>query len=203
MTTGSGTFPILRWVGLVWMALWLPVYLRYWSWENLLHLCDVSVFLSCAGFWWGSSLLVSSQAVASLAAGILWVFDIAWRLVSGRILIGGIEYMWDESVPLWVRLLSSFHIVLPIALFWAMKRIGYHRRAFLLQSAIAAGVLIVSRLFSPALNMNYVFQDPLFHRSWGPAPVHLAVIFAGAVVLIYWPTHLFLSRMLPAAGVAQ
>jgi hypothetical protein len=51
--------------------------------------------------------------------------------------------------------------------------------------------------------MNYVYQDPLFHRSWGPAPVHLAVIFVGAVALIYWPTHLLLSWLFPAAGAAR
>jgi hypothetical protein len=51
--------------------------------------------------------------------------------------------------------------------------------------------------------MNYVYQDPIFHRSWGPAPVHLAVIFVGAVVLLYWPTHLFLSWIFPAAAASK
>jgi cyanate permease len=30
--------------------------------------------------------------------------------------------------------------------------------------------------------------------------VHLAVIFVGAVGLIYWPTHLLLSWLFPAAA---
>jgi hypothetical protein len=45
--------------------------------------------------------------------------------------------------------------------------------------------------------MNYAFEDPLFHRAWGPAPVHLAVIFVGMVGLLYWPMHLLLSKMYP------
>jgi len=111
--------------------------------------------------------------------------------------------MWDTRVPLWARLLSSFHIGLPLALLWAMRKVGYDRRALALQTAIAAGLFVASRFLPPGYNMNYVVQDPLFHRSWGPAPAHLAVIFVGAVALVYWPTHLLLSWMFPAVGAAK
>jgi hypothetical protein len=69
-----------------------------------------------------------------------------------------------------------------------------------LQAAIATGLFVASRFLPAGFNMNYVYQDPLFHRSWGPAPVHLAVIFVGAVGLIYWPTHLLLSWLFPAVA---
>ena len=203
MTTGTNAFPVLRWVGLLWTVVWLPTYIRVWGWANLLHLCDIAVILGCAGLWWGSSLLISSQALSSLAAGIFWSMDVGWRLVSGRFLVGGTEYMWDARVPLWARLLSSFHIALPVALLWAMRKIGYDRRALALQAAIAAGLFVVSRFLPAAYNMNYVYQDPLFHRSWGPAPVHLAVILVGAVAVVYWPTHLLLTWMFPAPGAAK
>jgi len=203
MTAGQNVFPVLRWVGLVWTLVWLPAYLRYWGWANLLHLCDVAVILGCAGLWWGSSLLISSQAVSSLAAGMFWAADIAWRLLTGRHLVGGTEYMWDTSVPLWARLLSSFHIAIPLVLLWAMRKVGYDRRALALQSAIAAGLFVASRFLPAGYNINYAYQDPLFHRSWGPAPVHLLVIFVATVALIYWPTHLFLSWIFPVAGAAK
>jgi hypothetical protein len=203
MTTSTNPFPVLRWVGLLWTVVWLPTYIQVWGWANLLHLCDIAVILGCAGLWWGSSLLISSQAVGSLAAGILWSTDVAWRLVTGRFLVGGTQYMWDTRFPLWARLLSSFHITLPLALFWAMRKIGYDRRALALQATIAAGLFVVSRFLPGELNMNYVYQDPLFHRSWGPAPVHLAVIFVGLVTLLYWPAHLLFGWMFPAAGAAK
>ena len=203
MTTGTTAFPVLRWVGLVWMVVWLPAYMRGWGWANLLHLCDVAVILGCAGLWWGSSLLVSSQAVSSLAAGTLWGLDVGSRLLTGRFLVGGTEYMWDARAPIFVRLLSSFHLGLPLALLWALRKIGYDRRALALQAAIAAGLLVASRFLPSGFNMNYAYQDPLFHRFWGPAPLHLAVIFVGAVALLYWPTHLLLSWMFPVAGAAK
>jgi len=203
MSAGANAFPILRWVALTWLVVWLPSYVWAWGWANLLHLCDIAVILGCVGIWWGSSLLISSQAVGSLAAGILWALDVGWRLTTGRFLVGGTDYMWDARYPLWVRLLSSFHIGLPLALLWAMRKVGYDRRALALQAAIAAGLFVAARFLPSDLNVNYAFRDPLFHRAWGPAPVHLAVIFFFAVVFLYWPTHLLLCWMFPLAGATK
>lgn len=177
------------------MAIWLPAYFRVWGWANLLHLCDVAVILSFVGIWFANSMLLSSQAVASLAPGLLWILDVVWRLVSGHFLIGGTDYMWDSQYPLWVRLLSMFHIALPLVLLWTLRRVGYDRRGFGLQTAIAAILLIGSRFLAADLNMNYAFRDPVFHRVWGLAPLHLAVTFIPLVGLIYWPTHLLLRRL--------
>lgn len=193
MSPSSTTFPILRWFALAWMIVWLPTYFRVWGWANLLHLCDVGVILSLVGIWWANSLLLSSQAVGAVAAGLLWMLDVSWRLATGRFLVGGADYMWDARFPLWVRLLSTFHIGLPLVLLWTLRKVGYDRRALLLQAAIAAVLLIVSRWLPPDLNMNWAYRDPLLHRAWGPAPAHLAVIFIPLVAIIYWPTHLLLS----------
>ncbi len=190
-------FPRLRWMALVWVVIWVPSYWMVWGWPNFFHLCDVAVFLTFLGLWRGDSLLLSSQAVNSILADLAWCMDLLWRLLLGRHLFGGTEYMWDTRFPLGVRLLSLFHVFLPCLLVWSLTRVGYNRRALPLQTAIAAALLGVSRFFAPTLNLNYSFQDPLFHRSWGPAPVHLVVILAGMIALLYWPTHLVLARFLP------
>jgi hypothetical protein len=193
MSPGPPTFPVLRWFSLLWMIVWLPAYFRVWGWANLLHLCDVAVILTFVGIWLANPLLLSSQAVSSLAAGFFWILDVGWRLTTGRFLVGGTDYMWDARYPLWVRLLSTFHVALPLVLLWTLRRVGYDRRAFGLQSAIAIVLLIVSRFLSAELNMNYAYRDPVFHRAWGSSPAHLAMIFIPLVALIYWPTHLLLS----------
>jgi hypothetical protein len=200
MAPGTNAFTVLRWAALLWLLAWLPIYTWEWGWQNMMHVCDIGVILACLGLWFQNPLLVSSQAVNSLLVGVLWGLDVAWRIVTGHHLVGGTEYMWDTRFPLWVRLLSTFHLWLPLALLWAIRRIGYDRRALALQSAIMAAVLVFSRFLPPALNMNYAFQDPLFHRAWGPAPLHLAVILAGSVALIYWPTHLLLKTVYAPAG---
>jgi hypothetical protein len=180
-------------MSLMWLAVWVPSYAFYWGWANFLHLCDVAVLLTCIGFARGDVLLLSSQAVSSLVGDLLWCLDAGWRLFAGTHLFGGTEYMWDTRFPLWVRLLSLFHAVLPALLLAALCRTGYDHRALRFQSGIAAVLLVASRLVGSTRNVNYAFTDPIFHLAFGPAPVHLAVIFVALTAVIYWPTHLLLS----------
>jgi hypothetical protein len=196
----SDPFPILRWVALLLFAAWFPAYAHYWGWANFLHVCDAAVILTCAGLWWGNSALLSSQALNAVLADFLWCLDAGWRIVFGKHLIGGTEYMWDSHYPFWLRLISLFHIFLPILLVWAVNRVGYDRRALALQSGILVVLLIASRFFDPALNINYAFLDPVFHRSWGSGPVHLFVIWLAMVIFTYWPVAWVLQKFLPQAG---
>lgn len=200
MLAETKTFAITRWAALFWLLTWFPLYAWNWGWQNMLHLCDVSVVVACLGLWLRQSLLVSSQALLAPLVGVAWGLDVFWQLAFGYHLVGGTEYMWDSNHPLWIRLLSCFHLVLPVVLLRAVQILGYARQALLFQTAITAALLIPSRFLSPQLNMNYAFQDPLLHRAWGPAPVHLAVILAGCVVIFFWPTHAVLVRIFPAAS---
>jgi hypothetical protein len=199
-TTFDPTFKFPAWVryaSLLWFAVWFPAYWYAWGAPNFLHVCDIAVILTCAGFWWSNSLLLSSQAVSSILADVLWDLDASWHLLWGHSLFGGTEYMWDPHYPLWIRLLSLFHVVWPILLLWSLKRAGYDRRGLALQSAIAAAAMMASRFANPTENINYAFRDPLAHRAWGPAPLHLALMWIGLVILIYLPTHIVLAKLLP------
>ena len=184
----------LRWLALLWLVVWAPAYWRAWGWPNFVHLCDIAVFLTCAGLWFNNALLLSSQAVSSIAIDLTWTLDVLWRLLFAGHLIGGTEYMWDSRVALWIRLLSLFHVVWPFLLLWSIFRLGYDRSGWILQTGIAAVVLVISRFFGPSRNLNFAFTDPFFHRVWGPPVVHLAVILAGLLVIDYLPTHFALAR---------
>jgi len=200
MPRNSHPFPVLRWFSVLWMLVWFPAYFHVWGLTNLLHLCDVAVILSFLGIWFANSLLLSSQAVGCIAAGIFWIADVGWRWATGRFLVGGTDYMFDGRYPLWVRLLSTFHIGLPLVLLWTLRKVGYDKRAFALQSAIAAFLLLISRFLPAALNMNYAYADPVWHRTWGNAPAHIAVILFAIIVLIYLPTHLLICWLSSSAA---
>jgi hypothetical protein len=186
-----------RWLALLWLVIWFAAYWHAWGPANFLHLCDIAVILICFGLWADSALLVSSQAVSSLMIDIVWTLDVATRLIFGRHLIGGTEYLFDATTPLWARLLSLFHIVLPFLLLWSLHRLGYDPRGWKLQSAILVPILIASRHVTPDQNLNFAVKDPFLHRSYGPAPVHLAITFLFLVFVVYLPTHLLLSRLFP------
>ena len=94
-----------------------------------------------------------------------------------------------------MRLVSLFHVVWPVLLVWSLRRVGYDRRGFWLQVALASVLLVAARFTDPRLNINFAFRDPIFHRSLGPAPLHLAVSILGLAVLVYLPVHLALARL--------
>jgi hypothetical protein len=185
----------LQWVALVWALIWFPTYWHTWGASNFVQLCDVAVILTCVGIWTNSGLPISSQAVSALLVDVAWALDAGWRLFTRHHLLGGTEYLFDPSKPLWIRLLSLYHLALPPLLLWLLYRLGYDRRGWALQSAIALPVFVASRFTIPAKNMNFAFADPFFRRQWGPAPVHIVVIWLFMVFVVYLPTHFFLMRL--------
>lgn len=187
----------IKWAALFWLLAWFPTYWHAWGPNNFLQMCDIALILTCIGLWTNSGLMISGQAVSSLLVDAAWALDAGWRLFLRHHLIGGTEYLFDASEPLWIRLLSLYHLVLPALLLWLLYRIGYDRRGCALQCAIALPVFIASRFTSPQKNMNFAFADPFFHRQWGPPPVHILVIWLFLVFVVYMPTHLVLERIFP------
>jgi hypothetical protein len=179
----------------VFFLAWAPTYWHFWGPTNVLFLCDIAVILSSVGFVIQSPLLLSSQAVSLTVVSLFWTLDVCWHLLFGRNLIGGTDYMFDERYPLWLRLISLYHIVLPVLLIWALSRRGYDRRGFRLQCAIAAIAVLGARGANSGLNINFAFVAPFFHRQLGPAPVHLTLTFLAIATFLYLPPHLIFRKV--------
>ena len=76
-------------MGLLYLAVWVPAYAHHWGWPDFLYLCNVAVVLTCAGLWFGNSLLISSQAVGTALIGLLWGLNLVWAAFThGRGLTG-------------------------------------------------------------------------------------------------------------------
>ena len=190
-------FRFMKWLSVLWLVVWLPTYSIVWGGANFLHLCNVAVFLSCLGFLFESPLLLSSQALVAILGNFLWVIEFLNNLVLGHALFGGTEYMKDARIPLWVRCLSLYHLVLPLLLLWGLLSLGYDRRGWKLQGAITLVLLFLSRFADSAKNINFVFQDPLLQKFWGNAFWHVMLIWLSLNLLLYWPTHLVLCHVFP------
>lgn len=192
-------FPRARLVALAWLGIYLPSYALAYGMGNFLFLCNLGVFVTCLGLWRGSALLLSSQAVGVIVVDVVWTLDFLLRIVTGTHLVGGTEYMWDPQWPAFTRALSLYHAAMPVILVYALRRVGYDRRGWALQSAITVVAVVAGRLLGPEMNVNHAFVDPIFKRSWEPAVLHVAIV-VGALVLVAYPlTHAVLSRWLPAA----
>ena len=187
----------------LWVLVWIPFYWRYYGPQNFLWFCDLSNLLVAVALWAESPLIFSWQSVSILLVQALMTVDVLGRLVLHRHVIGGTEYMFDSSYPLYIRLLSTYHFVIPFILIWALARFRYDRRALALQCVTMLIILPLSWLFGPGHP-----EDPVLARdinwSWGvfdkpqhvlPPWLYLIVCLVGYPLLLYVPSHLALHRL--------
>ena len=189
----------------VFVAILVPWYwVTYTPW-NFLYFCDIALLVTGVAIWIESPLLVSMQAVAITLPQMLWVVDLLCRLVAGVHVTGVTNYMFEGSLPLFLRGLSLFHGWLPFVLLWLLSRLGYDRRALPLQALAAVIVLLISYLLAPApppppshpnwaVNINYVYGlDDKHPQTWMAPRRWLLLMMAFNVLALYVPTHLVLG----------
>ena len=183
-------WPRLRWLVPAWLAVYLPVYWHAYGTWHFFMLCNLGLLLSCIALFAGHRLLLSSQAVATPVIALAWLADAATRLASGQYLHGGTAYMWNEAIPVAARVLSLYHLGLPLLLACSLRVQGYDRRGFALQCAIAAFALAVSLwLAPPAEDLNYLHGQGLARVADTPA-LRAAVEYVVLVLCFYLPAHL-------------
>jgi hypothetical protein len=191
------------------VAVLVPVYwVNYTPW-NFLYFCDVALLMTLVGIWTGQLLLISMPAVGLLLPQTLWVVDFITRAATGVDITGMTSYMFDPTIPLFVRALSSFHGWLPFALLFLVWRVGYDKRAYVAQSLLAVGLLSLCYVVGPdppasaggqawAGNINYVYGMEDGHpQTFVAAPVWLLFMMVTNVIVFYIPTHYALRRFAP------
>lgn len=177
----------------IWLVVWAPLYWAQYGLQNFLYFCDIANIMIGVALWLESRLLFSWQAVSVLLLQTIYTVDLVGALLTGRHLIGGTEYMLDPAIPLLVRLLGLFHVVTPVVLIWALWRLGYGRRGWLLQSVTAWIVLPINFLWRPEFDVNWV-RGPFYQEQHVVPPgIYLAACMLAYPLLVYLPTHLLLD----------
>lgn len=181
------------------LSILVPVYWAHYGPRNFLWFSDIALITTGVALWLESPLLVSMMTLAVLLPEIAWNLDFAWHLLTRRALVGMSSYMFDTRLPRYLRALSLFHVPLPIGLVWLVYRLGYDRRAWLLQSLAAVVVLPVTYwLTEPAENVNWVHGLGSQPQRWLPARLYLALLIVAFSLVLYLPPHLFfVSRFGP------
>ena len=183
------------------VCLLVPIYWRQYGPANFLWFSDIALLVLVPALWLENALLVSMMAVAIIFFEAIWNIDFFTRLATGKSLIGLSAYMFDPKIPLFIRLLSLFHIALPLLLLWTLHRLGYDRRAFVAQTILAVVVLPLSYLVSnPRENVNWVYGFGEHPQSTLPAGVFLLLVMVIYPIVVYLPTHLLFAKMFHTPG---
>lgn len=182
----------------VWMLFWVSVVLWAYGPANFFWLCNVAQFLILYAVWREDRLILSSQAVVVVLIGVIWTADLLLALaLGGQSLTGITVYMFDPDFPLLARIVSLFHVGLPIFVIWLCLRLGYDRRGWWLQCGLAAVLLIAGYLLTdPARNVNYAVAPFHIEQVWLPHWMYLALIAGVVQPLIFFIGHLLLRALL-------
>ncbi len=184
-----------------WFLVWVPVYWIENGPANFLWLCDIANFVVAAAIWLESPLLFSSQAVSVLLIQLAWMVDVGTRLVAGFHPIGGTEYMFDPATSTAVRVLSLFHVFMPVLLLYALWRLGYDRRGWRLQTLVCWVVLPLSfGVGEPEANLNWLWAPFGVEQVWLPPLAFLGVCMLAYPLILYLPTHALLRSGLRRLG---
>jgi len=177
----------------LWLVVWAPVYWRQYGAQNFLFFCDIGNVLIGIGLWLESSLLFSWAASGLLLFQTIYTIDLAGALLLGRHFVGGTEYMFDPGLPLFIRLLSLFHVVTPPLLLWAIWRLGYDPRGWKFQTLMTWLVVPINYFWRSEMDVNWA-RGLFFHEQhMVPGFVYLMAYLIAVPLFVYFPTHLFLD----------
>ncbi|MGH7796046.1 MAG: membrane-associated protein [Candidatus Binatia bacterium] len=178
------------------VAVLAPVYWTRYGPANFLWFSDIALLLTVPALWLENSWLASTMAVSVLLLELAWSFEFLARLLTGANLTSLSGYMFDKRIPLYLRGLSLFHLVLPPLLFYLVWRLSYDGRALLTQTLLSWVVVPASYWASDAQqNVNWVYGFGAPPQKWLPAPLHVASLMLGLPLLVYLPTHLVLKKL--------
>jgi hypothetical protein len=206
-TPPSARIPLwLKAIYTLFVCIVIPFYWKAYTPWNFLYFCDVALLLTGVALWTESTTLASMQAVAILMPQTVWVLDFLCK-AAGFKLLGMTAYMFNPTLPLTTRALSSFHGWLPFLLVYLLIKLGYNRRAFVYQCVFGIALLIFCFFFAPrapapidrpnmAINVNYVW-GPNDHQpqTWMPPAAWIALLCGVFIFVIYIPTHLVLCKL--------
>jgi hypothetical protein len=173
----------------VWLIVWAPVYWHRYGLQNFLFFCDIGNVLIGIGLWLESGLIFSWVACGLLLFQTLYTVDLTGALITGHHLIGGTEYMFDPYLPLWIRLLSLFHVVTPFLLLWGIKTLGYDRRGWKSQTLMTWIVVPINYFWRPEKDVNWARGLFFQQQHTMPGFVYLLGYLILVPLCVYLPTH--------------
>lgn len=162
---------------------------------SLLWFSQIGLFIVFIGMWGESKTLISMASLSILLFHSIWTAGFLIRLIAGINFVGGLDYMFNPGTPLFLKILSSYHLVMPFMLLWLLKRKGYDPRAFKLQMLLGWLIMILSFLFTPvSRNINWVFGLVSPQNLISPYS-YLIIVMALLPLVVYLPTHIILKKM--------
>lgn len=188
--------PSMTFVATLFLIILLPIYWYYYGPQNFLWLSDIGLFLTVAALWLQAPVLMNSACVGILPQEIAWNIDFFTGLLTGYHPVGLSDYMFDEKLPLFLRALSLFHILMPLIWLWCIITIGYNPKAAWYSTIMIWCALICTYFFTqPADNINWMFMAQAHQWQFVSPFAWFLFLMIGIPLFIILPMHLLLCTI--------
>ena len=196
MPISQGRIPL--WIKITYglfLCILVPVYWREYGPSNFLWASDIALFVVFVAVCLENRLLNSMMAIGVLPFELAWNLDFLASLAGFR-LLGMTSYMFNAELPLYLRGLSLYHVMLPIVVIFLLRRLGYDQRALLVQTLLVWIVLPITYLLTePADNINLVFGLGKEPQTTMHPLLYLTLEMILVPIVICLPAHLVLRRI--------
>ena len=199
MDKGHYVFPLwFRSTLSIFCLIFIVVYWNERGPVNFLWFTDIAFFLIVIASWLSSPYLVGMAAVSAFLFEIVWNLDFFSKFIFDYHLfgVGATAYMFGVETPLIIKTLSFvLHVSLPVLMVYMLNKLGFHRHAWKAQVLVLFMLLPFCYLFTdPQRNINWVFGFNSIQTDM-PGWIYLLLQMVLIPVVVYLPTHLFLSRI--------
>ncbi len=171
------------------LFLLIPGFWNFYGWVHFLWLSHFVLLLAYFATLFESKFLASMAAVGYIAYAIGWTLDYLYTLISPTPAFT--QYMLNEQIPLVLRILSLFHILLIPFLLWIVFRLGYDRRAWPFQIGASSLLLWLTWIVQPNENINLVYG--YLAIGWKAVPFLILLSLINAMII--FATHKVLHRI--------
>jgi hypothetical protein len=173
----------------------VPAYVNEYPLSNFLWFCNVALLMTVVALWLENRLMLSMALLAVAVPELGWNLDFFARVLFGVKRTDYTAYMFMDELPLYVRSLSLYHVWLPIVLLAVVWRLGYDRRAWRAQSALACLLILASYVNGDVeRNVNFAFGFN-GRQEWAPDWLYLPAELAVIAFVVYGPVHLLLIKV--------
>jgi hypothetical protein len=188
---------LMKSVFTLFVSVLVVVYWKYYGPQNFLWMSDVGLFLTLAAVWLESPLIISVCICAFVFVELAWNLDFLIELATGRSLLGLAHYMFQPRHSLFLRLLSLFHVMLPVIWFWLILVWGYDTRALLYAVPLIWLIFITTYWCTdPELNINWIFMPALYHWKRVSVVTWFLLLLIGYPLLVCCTTHMICVYLL-------
>jgi hypothetical protein len=176
-----------------------PIYLYKYGAENFLWFSDIAFFAMVPALWLNNRMIASMMAIGVLPIETLWIIG----LFSGGNFLGLANYMYDQTLPLWLRLLSFYHFPMIVAIVYMIYRFGYDKRALLPQIFLSVFIIFLTYEFSnPSENINMIYP-PQGIRDFISEKAYFILMPLILITLFITPAHFLLRKFFPLKPVLR